>query len=356
LGPFRNWTVPILMSAVFLVLFATANPVLSKWLEDGFREIPALLRRVVERFPAGWRVLMWAAVALAVWALLRFRSATGDSTWKSESTGSAASRVVFPVRSLVVRSLVLFNLLFGLQTGLDTYYLWGGGALPKGLTYAQYAHKGAYPLLAAAILAALFVLAAFRPGPGEGAMRTARRLVYLWLVQNLFLVASSAWRLRLYVDAYTLTRWRVAAMVWMLLVFCGIVWILVRIVAGRSNLWLVNANVLTAVLVLYVCCFANFDGWIARYNVGHCREVRGSGPEIDVAYLESLGPDALPALLELQRETRGSLHEPVVRGAIKRLRSGLQTDLASWRGWTLRRQRLSRLDYPHPPVESVGRP
>jgi hypothetical protein len=241
---------------------------------------------------------------------------------------------------------VLFNVLFALQTGLDVYYLWAGGELPKGLTYAQYSHRGAYPLLVAAILAALFVLAAFRGVSRANSMRSARRLVYLWLVQNLFLVVSAAWRLRLYVDVYTLTRLRVAAAIWMLLVFCGLVWILVRIVAGRSNLWLININTITALSVLYVCCFVNFDGWITRFNVAHCREVRGSGPKIDVAYLESLGPDALPALLQLVARTQGSPDAPAVHGTVQRLRTDLQADLGSWRGWTWRRQRMLQLDFP----------
>jgi hypothetical protein len=47
----------------------------------------------------------------------------------------------------VLRSAVLFNLLFAVQTALDIAYLWGHSALPAGMTYAAYAHRGAYPLI-----------------------------------------------------------------------------------------------------------------------------------------------------------------------------------------------------------------
>jgi hypothetical protein len=64
----------------------------------------------------------------------------------------------------MTRSLILFNALFALQSALDLVYLWGGATLPDGMTYADYAHRGAYPLIATALLAASFALIAMRPG------------------------------------------------------------------------------------------------------------------------------------------------------------------------------------------------
>ena len=55
-------------------------------------------------------------------------------------------------RAAILRSLVVFNALFAVQTLLDVVYLWGGVRLPDGLSYADYAHRGAYPLIATALL------------------------------------------------------------------------------------------------------------------------------------------------------------------------------------------------------------
>ncbi len=57
-------------------------------------------------------------------------------------------------RSAILNSLILFNALFAVQTILDLIYLWGGVRLPDGLSYAEYAHRGAHPLIATALLAA----------------------------------------------------------------------------------------------------------------------------------------------------------------------------------------------------------
>ena len=97
-------------------------------------------------------------------------------------------------------------------------YLWGNATLPADISYASYAHHGAYPLIVTALLAAGFVLAAMKPGGPAEQSRVIRPLVYLWVAQNVLLVASSILRLDLYVQIYLLTYWRVAAFIWMLLV------------------------------------------------------------------------------------------------------------------------------------------
>jgi hypothetical protein len=107
---------------------------------------------------------------------------------------------------------------------------------------------------------------------------------------------STIWRIWLYVDAYSLTRWRIAAIIWVGLVAVGFAWIVAKIVAGRSNAWLCRVNVATALAVLYLCAFCNFSGWIAEFNVRHCREVDGRGAPLDKAYLRELGVAALPAV------------------------------------------------------------
>ena len=135
----------------------------------------------------------------------------------------------------VIVALVAVILIFALQNGLDIAFLWSGARLPDGMTFAGYAHRGAYPLIATALLAGLFVLVTLRPGSPLAASATTRRLVYLWIGQNVLLVASTILRTLDYVDAYSLTRLRIAALVWMALVAAGLVLICWRIWARRSG-------------------------------------------------------------------------------------------------------------------------
>ena len=150
--------------------------------------------------------------------------------------------------------------------------------------------------VAAALLAAGFVLAAMKPGGPAEQSAIIRPLVYLWVAQNVLLVASSILRLDLYVEIYLLTWWRVAAFIWMLLVAFGLLLIVARIALNRSNGWLIRANLITLTATLYVCSLVNFAALIADYNVSHSREAAGKGVGIDLNYLFHLGPQALPAI------------------------------------------------------------
>ena len=119
------------------------------------------------------RLLFWSVTLCMVWPFiyLKWICRPLPALWVSETEPAVDGRTrpseLFGAAA-ILRSLLLFNLLFAVQTGLDVVYLWGGVALPDGLTYAAYAHRGAYPLIVTALLAAGFVLAAMRPGgPAE---------------------------------------------------------------------------------------------------------------------------------------------------------------------------------------------
>ena len=324
---FGRWVVPAMLSLIFVSLFALANPIISNW-----------LGRLPENFGVT-RLLLWLLVAVAAWGLLRVRL--------RRSVTSPAGSWSFPPLGrvdLILRCLILFNVVFAVQTLLDVRYLWAGDTLPEGMTYAEYAHRGAYPLVATALLAGLFALVTFGRHSDSRQWLWPRRLCYLWIAQNVFLLVSAVYRLGLYVEVYSLTRWRIAATIWMSLVAIGLLWLIWRIVSHRDNRWLLQVNAATAAAVLFACCFINFDGLIADYNVRHCKEAgaAGSAP-IDLAYLEHIGPEALPALawLEQHLDAQSPLHGRVAQ-IETRLRNTLHQNMANWRGWTLLRYRLRR--------------
>jgi Domain of unknown function (DUF4173) len=251
----------------------------------------------------------------------------------------------------MTRSLILFNALFALQTGLDITYLWGGASLPAGMSHADYAHRGAYPLVATALLAAAFVLIAMRRnGPAESS-RLIRPLVLAWVGQNILLVISSIFRLDIYVAAFSLTYLRFAAFIWMALVAIGLTLILIQITRRKSTSWLVSANAISLAIVLYGCCFLNVPWLVAYYNVEHCREVGGSGPTLDMDYLKSLNnADTLPPVEAHLKQFPGIVHLSLD------YRTSPDRDYLSrpgyWRAWTFRRWRLERY-FANTPIERL---
>ncbi|WP_036017288.1 DUF4173 domain-containing protein [Bradyrhizobium sp. WSM1743] len=333
------WLTPMVLSTVFVALFAAANPVIEQW-------VSLLNPKIILEYISVPRVLFWALMLTLVWPFIHVR-------WRRRKIAVAAATEVaepeplapfvsaeFLGPSTILRSLILFNLLFAAQSGLDGIYLWGHVALPDNLTYAAYAHRGAYPLIATALLAAAFVLVAIRPGGPAEKSKVIRPLVYLWVGQNVLLVASSILRLDLYVDIYMLTYWRIAAFIWMGLVALGLILIVVRIALDRSSLWLVGANLIALAIVLYGCSLVNFDALIADYNVAHSREASGKGVQVDINYLLTLGPQALPAI-DKAIALRPGASEGCLVSRRDRLVEQQRQDLA-WRSWSFRNWRLQR--------------
>jgi hypothetical protein len=239
----------------------------------------------------------------------------------------------------MTRSLILFNALFALQTTLDLTYLWGGATLPDGMSYAEYAHRGAYPLIVTALLAAGFVLVAMRPsGPAENS-RLIRPLVLIFVAQNVLLVISSIFRLDLYIAAYSLTYWRLAGFIWMGLVAAGLLLILIQIIQRKPNSWLITANAISLALALYACCFINAPWLVATYNVEHSREVSGAGPNLDWRYLRCLGPQALPVVERHWEKLRASWI-PELQCCTNTRESFVSSK--NWRDWSFRAWRLDQ--------------
>lgn len=334
---FAVWFIPVVLGSIFAFLFASANPLIAKW-------ISLINPGDASSYVSISRVLFWVAALSIVWPFIhvwwrRKLEATPDvaETFPQEQPTTPDS-IDFFSAATILRSLILFNLLFAVQTVLDVTYLWGNATLPADISYAAYAHR-AYPLIITALLAAGFVLAAMNPGGPSERSKVIRPLVYLWVGQNVLLVASSILRLDLYVQIYLLTWWRVAAFIWMLLVAFGLLLIVARIMLNCSNEWLVRANLLTLTATLYICSLVNFPAMIADYNVDHSREVSGKGVPVDMNYLIHLGPQALPAI-DRAIQLRGA--DPTLVSRRNCLVEQQRNNMASWRAWGFRSWRLQR--------------
>jgi len=354
LGRLTLWVMPLALGLVFALLFVSANPVIEEWI-TAFD-----LRRGASHISLPrlgfWLLalsLVWPFVFMRARSLLAeraeaevraFAAANADAAARADAHTAATADAGPPgllfSEGAILRSLIVFNALFAVQTILDLTYLWGGVALPDGMTYATYAHRGAYPLIVTALLAAGFVLVTMRPGSDMERSPLFRPLVFLWIGQNVLLVISSILRLDLYVQVYALSYWRIAAFVWMLLVAVGLVLIIARIALGRTNSWLTTMNLGSLAIALYVCCFINFAARIADYNVAHSRDMKGTGIMLDLGYLVSLGPQAIPAI-DRYLDHRKPVSTWWFTGKRNSLTAMHLAGTRDWRAWTWRNRQLT---------------
>lgn len=318
---------PLVGGVVFLGLFASANPLIGQ----AFAQIV-----LPDPWATTWRTLFGLCVLITIWASLRPSPyTTGPSRFGDRSIGT----VFEPGVATLILSLVTFNTIFAVENMLDIAFLWSGAGLPSGVTMADYAHRGAYSLIMTALLAAVFVLLALRPGSAAAASPLVRRLVTVRIVQNLLLVASSALRTLDYVDAYGMTVLRLSALAWMGLVAAGLALIGWRLLADRSAAWLINANAMAAAMVLVTASVVDLGAVAAAWNVRTALAKGKAGPPLDLCYMARLGPSSLVSLATLEQHAR----EPRLHERLTYLRWENQTETADaqadWRLWTPRNAR-----------------
>ncbi len=300
----RDWAFPIGGSLVFLALLLDANPL---FLHLG--------REALDPWSLILRLIFWVGLAILI---LPFLSGTA-----APPVTRLPGRLVLRLPGLnprsVLRALILFNLLIGVQILSDASILLGGASLPEGVSYSLYAHRGVWPLLAAVMLAGGFTLAA-RPFLQEH--RAIRPLLLLWLALNVALTVAAAKRLDLYIDTYGLTFLRLYALLWMGLVAFGLVLMAWQVLAIRSNSWLMFRLFMYAVAMLYTASFINITAIIAAQNLGR--------DDPDLPYLCSLGPMAAAELIPSEQWRDQITMRPGSCAAIRAPR------ISGWRDWGFR--------------------
>jgi Domain of unknown function (DUF4173) len=234
----------------------------------------------------------------------------------------------------VAIALGALNVLFVAFVAVQFRYLFGGDDLVVArahLTYADYARRGFFELLAVSALVLLVLFAA------NGLVRSKEdrgprivRLLSGGLVALVFVVMASALlRMYLYQEAYGLTHLRiyvVGVILWLAAVF---VWFAATVLRGRRRAFATGAVVAGFVATAGLNVL-NPDALIVRTNLER--------PRVDVTYLAGLGDDAVPALLERLPELR-----PELRGALAAQLLQRAEQEGDWRSFNLSRSRAQEL-------------
>lgn len=289
----RHIVVPLATVLLFGSLLVAANPILAATAASLDRWLANWIGFPFARLSAVQIFFIFPATLALSWSLLRSRAVITETV--SIVTPAAWHEALFRPASIAFTLLAL-NAMFLIENVLDLNHIWLKAALPPNMTHAQYVHRGSYTLIVTVIFAAIFIMVALRPGTATNASKIIRQLVYVFAAQNLFLVLSSAKRTLSYIDAYGMSEWRLAGLIWMGLVAFGLGLTVWRIAKDRDNRWLINGNLVAAALVVLACGLLDFRPFIARWNVDQAL-ASGTHYLFDAHYNGAgLGVTAYPAL------------------------------------------------------------
>ena len=195
------------------------------------------------------------------------------------------------------------SLLFFAFVATQVGWLFGGEALVQrttGLTYAAYARRGFFELVAISALLLPTLLIGRATLVEERSVRLFRRLSVVVLALLFAILISAVARLQLYVGYYGLTEERlyaVAALGWLALVW---IWFSATILRERPRLFAFGA-IVAAYGILAALHVIGPARVVARFNITQPRFTVATRSPIDYAYLAGLvgdASDAVPPLVD----------------------------------------------------------
>lgn len=229
-----------------------------------------------------------------------------------ELTAKKHDRFGEPLAAITVLSLL--TAIYTVFCTIQIVYLFlRAGTLPEQMTWAQYARQGFFQLLAVCVInLAVVAVCLF----GFRANRVLQVLLTIVCALTYVLIASSAWRMYLYICQYSLTFLRLMVL-WTLLVM-AVVFAGTMIAVWKPDFGLLRFWMLSVVFLYLIPAFCRPDYWIASYNIARYNIARDNisseanaaafsdtqpDPDdslptaTDYSYLRGLSADAAPVLL-----------------------------------------------------------
>ena len=306
-------TLPLL--CVFVVLFSSADLIFARYVRD-----IVTFNWNIDLLNAFWQALFVACVAWLsagglAYALTRREKAAGSAQAQAAdpagaqgepapATAQRPSVFIGFVESITM--LTLIDLLFLGFVLIQVVYLFGGARNinVEGYTYAEYARRGFFELIAVGMLTLSVVWGldrlARRSSPLQRAVFLVLSVAMIGMV--MVILASAIQRLNLYESVYGYTVLRLyshAFAIWMAGVF---VLFTATLLAARPRLF-VFGGFLAGMAYLLVMNLLNPDALIAQENIQRYTQHQTTQGErldrrLDGEYLTTLSEDAVPVVIQ----------------------------------------------------------
>lgn len=310
-GSFRRNVLPVLRGLllalpaliVLVLLLASADPIFEQRVSallDIFRP-----EKWVEYLLRGFYILLLAYILTGIFAHVLAKSQHEkligvEKPWLKPFLGWIEAVIVLGAVDLLFLFFVVlqFQYFFGGQSNVNT----------AGFTYSEYARRGFGELVWVALISLLIFLglAAVTRRTEAWQRRLFSGLGILLVTLVAVMLVSAYQRLALYEAAYGFTRLRTYTHVFMAWLGVLLAATVVLDLTGRRRAFGLTALAVAAGFVLTLAVM-NVDGFIVNQNTARAEENfvissgdsarLSDGSRLDMAYLDTLSDDAVPALL-----------------------------------------------------------
>lgn len=242
-------------------------------------------------------VLVILLMILGFFGIYSFLSALSLNNMPESKSGAKKRN---PLTAITFLSMV--TVIYVIFCVIQVVFLFTGGMLlPKGYTYAEYAHQGFFQLLFVCIFNLILVVSCIALFDKN---RILNFLLLLFSGCTYVMIASSAFRMILYIRTYHLSFLRVLVL-WFLALL-AVMMAGVALAVLRRQFGLFRYCMVVAAAFYLVFSFGRVDVLVAEYNVAQM------GEDIsyeDLEYLVSLSMDTVPTLSGYRFEHKGCIQQ-----------------------------------------------
>ena len=251
--------------------------------------------------------IIWNVIFSAAFAVIVFGDVIASSEHLADGTMTAESCMKFadgtkriPTAlsvSFTLPLLVVYGIFFFSQ--IDCYVSAFTGVLPEGFIYAEYARQGFFQLCTvSAINGAVIATTEIFGARPDGKRPVITKIVTTVLsAATLALIATAMSKMVMYISMYGLTKLRVYASWFMILLAACFV---IVIIAQYTKLRVFLSVSVAVTAMLAVLSFCGVDARIAEYNVNAFTS--GKLSKIDISAMYDLSEDAVPYVMSLLDE------------------------------------------------------
>jgi hypothetical protein len=315
---------------VLILLFAKADLAFSEFIR-GIVDIDISQRTI--------QYLIW--LFFSFFTTLGFLSFIFFPGTKKEVTEKPDEVVAHPERGVEVSVFLgIIAALFALFIGFQLTYLFGGqtNIVQAGFTYAEYARRGFWELLAVGFIMLIVLLATERFAAREGKKLLTFVVPALIVIAEVIIVIASAFkRLTLYIDAYGMTEMRfyVAAFIGLILVL--FILLAIKFIQARQEYFFAFGTLISLIAFVLMVDLMNPDKFVMQTNI---KQFEKTG-KFDILHAANLSADAEPQRSQMLDKLKGDDYTLFSAMELSNLQK-LQEDNKLWQATNYSRLRGQR--------------
>lgn len=321
--------IPVLF--IFLLLFSSSDLIFQKYISKLFS-----IDNELEMFFRFLLVLVTTVVFTGAYTY-SFREKEDETITQQDNKNYTVGQIE---NSILLSSV---NVLFFIFIIVQLTYLFGGESniSAQGFTYAEYARRGFFELIAVAIISLLLLLTLEKYVTKKEAehVLSFKILSTVLIIQVILVMVSAFIRLSLYEEAYGFTTLRLYSHAFIILLAAIFCLLFFKIFQDNRESSFALRVFISLVLFIAIMNLLNPDAFIARRNIERF-EVTG---KIDISYLSNLSNDAMPVIVKVLNISDEEIRNTLAHELYWRAQNNNSSHFLQWQSFNLSRMRANKI-------------